>query len=524
MTPSRRDTRLRGPSAASGTPSPTPRFETRPSTDNRGPRGKPYDEGNAHIAIPNPKMVLQAVTWPVHPVPYTPAALVTPTSRITWLRVRVEAAGRVEATPGPALLEKLMDLVVVVVGMGEWAKQYARALAKFLKSRFLDLNDVYLKVWFVDPKMKARWKDIWSLMYEELESSINAGLPISCDEDEPKCHLMAAEPEEGVYRPPKQTPDIVFVVTPPDHHSTIVNHYFEKRPPPFYIGVEKPFTTVPIPTWIPWTAWNGTVFLFDHYFARLFNLASYRLKGYGKIKKLIFRMIEPYRSGSLQKVGSGPTVGSLLDMGSHAVPLLMMFADPPDPLILSGATTHGGGDWTEVDNREWRLKKTQSSCLIQSSCSIDVCFGWKDPPPGEPTKYFCIECDKGRIWSDLAQPFLIFTDRKPPRPEWEERAAVIASRWSVRRPDYEDWAKYYPPWTTDLETTSFAAADPVQLMVNSVCSEVILHKQAVFQGKAESGRLSHTPCFVLPVSDTGAKSGPDAIPAETIMKVLQSWS
>jgi hypothetical protein len=58
-------------------------------------------------------------------------------------------------------------------------------------------------------------------------------------------------------------------------------------------------------------------------------------------------------------------------------------------------------------------------------------------------------------------------------------------------------------------------------MVNSVCTEVILYKQAVIGGKVLDGPLPHTPGFVLPISRD--EKGTEEINARKIMDVLETW-
>lgn len=124
---------------------------------------------------------------------------------------------------------------------------------------------------------------------------------------------------------------------------------------------------------------------------------------------------------------------------------------------------------------------------------VDIGVGWYMAPrfqtrqhPRVPDKFFCVQCQKGRIWADLAQPFLVFTELKPHNP------------------------KHYPKLSSTVQTWGFAVRNSVQLMVNAVCMQTIAQSGV-------SASSAHPPISILPVS------GGTDITAKKIMNVLDAW-
>lgn len=406
-----------------------------------------------------------------------------------------------------------MELAAAVVGIGDWARQeYLPGLKEFFSSQFLKQSDVELIVVHVDdnPPLGA----IGSIYGVPIPQANLPGPFLT-----PEGHtIYVVKSVNGKWRPPFDPPvvDVVFVVTPLECHIDSVTDAVQFDP--IYVIVEKPFfataayqRTAPnapascylAPQAPQWRQWHGTVFAFDHYLTRLWYLIHYQSPRLGRIERLILRMREEWAAENPRT-----RYGAVLDMGVHAVPLFLLFARAPRTFTYSEVypcPKPPAPEYFQFEQPGWRLRGPLSRLLLRT-CIADVGIGWYDhiPLPREelyprrvPDKFFCVECERGRIWADLAPPYLIFTEKRLPGAG-------------------SHWAKTYPKCSNSMRVRAFSAPKPVHLMINAVLMQAIEHKQSTDLGKSAE-RKAEAPITVVPTC------GSEAVTAKKIMRVLEKW-
>jgi predicted dehydrogenase len=205
--------------------------------------------------------------------------------------------------------------VIVVLGGGQWALQYANALHWFMAQQRAVTLLIYQSEYGVGQKGYHRY------LYNTITNILKAEqLGAVCVD------LSRLSKEEELGLPNLIHPKAVFIVTPPEAHCRNAIEWIGETD---YIFIEKPFDVNPdaiTELQSKLTELKITkVFGFDHYAARLkrfLNKNTLQELGFGsRLTSFDFEMFESEPRGLAERAPSISS-GMMFDMASHALPIL----------------------------------------------------------------------------------------------------------------------------------------------------------------------------------------------------------